>query len=150
MIDLLPEEQPKQFETSLSFEEQKIIERTIFLELNAFRFKGKIPDPKSNTITSSATPAINTDATDMFTITALATAITSFTTYLAGNPNSGRKLIIRIKDDGTARAITWGAKFASRGATLPTTTVLGKYVYVGLIYNETTATWDCVAVANES
>lgn len=104
-----------------------------------------------STIVSSATPAINVDTTDFFTITALATAITSFTTNLTGTPSTTSKqtLTIRIKDDGTARAITWGASFASRGATLPTTTVLGKYLYVGLIYNSTASVWDCVAVSQE-
>lgn len=106
--------------------------------------------PRSNTITSSATPAINTDTTDIFTITALGTAITSMTSSLSGTPTNGQKLTIRIKDDGTARLITWGASFASRGATLPTTTVLGKYMYVGLIWNSTASIWDCVAVAQEA
>lgn len=110
----------------------------------------RITGAATDTVTSSATPTINTDTTDIFTITALATAITSMTTNLSGTPVNGQKLIIRIKDDGTARAITWGALFASRGATLPTTTVLGKYTYVGLIYNSTAAVWDCVAVADES
>lgn len=104
-----------------------------------------------STIVSSATPAINVDTTDFFTITALATAITSFTTNLTGTPSTTSKqtLTIRIKDDGTARAITWGASFASRGATLPTTTVLGKYLYVGFIYNSTASVWDCVALSQE-
>lgn len=102
------------------------------------------------TETSSATPTINTDNTDMHTITALAAAITSMTSNLSGTPTNGQKLIIRIKDDGTARAITWGASFASRGATLPTTTVLSKYQYNGFIWNSTTNTWDCVATVNES
>lgn len=106
--------------------------------------------PRTTTETSSATPTINTDNTDIHTITALAAAITSFTTNLSGTPVNGQKLMVRIKDDGTARAITWGASFASRGATLPTTTVLGKYTYVGLIYNSTAAVWDCVAVAEEA
>lgn len=106
--------------------------------------------PRTNTVASSATPTINTDTTDIFTITALAAAITSMTTNLSGTPVNGQKLIVRIKDDGTARAITWGASFASRGATLPTTTVLSKYLYVGFIYNSTAAVWDCVAVAYES
>jgi len=35
-------------------------------------------------------------------------------------------LIIRIKDDGTARAITWGDSFQSGSVTLPTTTTSGK------------------------
>lgn len=105
--------------------------------------------PLASTVTSSATPSINVNTTDFFTITALATAITSMTSGLSGTPIGGQKLIIRFLDNGTARAITWGASYASRGATLPTTTVLGKYMYVGLIYNSVTATWDCVSVANE-
>ena len=108
------------------------------------------PAPRTTTEVSSATPTINTDNTDIHTITALATAITSFTTNLSGTPVNGQKLIIRIKDNGTARAITWGASFASRGATLPTTTVLGKYQYNGFIWNSTTSTWDCVATINEA
>jgi hypothetical protein len=101
------------------------------------------------TTTSSATPTINTDSYDMYTITALAAAITSFTTNLSGTPTTGQQLIIRIKDDGTARAITWGASFASRGATLPTTTVISKTMYVGLIWNEVASVWDCIATAQE-
>lgn len=105
--------------------------------------------PRVNTVASSATPTINTDTTDVFTITALAAAITSMTTNLSGTPTDGQKLVIRIKDNGTARAITWGASFASRGATLPTTTVLGKVLYVGFMYNSAAAVWDCVAVSQE-
>ena len=119
-------------------------------DVTALHFTGPII-PRVDTVTSSATPAINVATTDMFTITALATAITSMTSgLLGGTPRSGQKLIIRIKDDGTARAITWGASYASRGATLPTTTVLGKYTYVGLIYNSTASVWDCVAAITEA
>lgn len=107
-------------------------------------------DPVTDTVASSATPSINVGTTDIFTITALATAITSMTSGLSGTPVNGQKLTIRIKDDGTARAITWGASFASRGATLPTTTVLGKYMYVGFMYNSTASVWDCVALSNEA
>lgn len=106
--------------------------------------------PRVGTTTSSATPTINTDSYDMFTITALAAAITSFTTNLSGTPTAGQKLIIRIKDNGTARAIAWGASFASRGGTLPTTTVLGKTHYIGLIWNEVASTWDCVSAIVEA
>ncbi len=105
---------------------------------------------RTDTVASSATPTINTDTTDIFTITALAVAITSMTTNLSGTPVNGQKLIIRILDNGGARAITWGASFVSRGATLPTTTVLSKYLYVGLIWNSTATVWDCVATAQES
>jgi hypothetical protein len=107
------------------------------------------PMPRTTTEASSATPTINTDNTDIHTITALATAITSMSSGLSGTPSNGHKLIVRILDNGTARAITWGASFASRGATLPTTTVAGKYQYDGFIWNSTTSTWDCLMSEDE-
>lgn len=100
--------------------------------------------------TSSATPTINTDNVDAYSITALATAITSMTTNISGTPTNFQKLIIRIKDDGTARAITWGASFEDAGQALPTTTVISKLLTVGFIYNTVTSKWGCVAVANET
>jgi hypothetical protein len=97
--------------------------------------------------TSSATPTINTDTVDEYDITALAAAITSMTTNLSGNPNNGDTLIVRFKDNGTARTITWGTSFASSGtATLLATTVINKTHYVGLRYDSTTAKWICLAV----
>ena len=106
--------------------------------------------PRVTTITSSATPTVNTDNCDAVTITALTTAITSMTSGLSGTPVNFQKLMIRIKDDGTARSITWGASFVSRGVTLPTSTVISKLLTVGLVYNSVTSTWDCVAVAQEA
>lgn len=103
--------------------------------------------PRINTTASSATPAINTDTTDMFTITALAVAITSMSSGLTGTPLNGQRLLIRIKDNGTARAITWGASFGSSGiATLPTTTVVGKTHLIGFVYDSVAALWVCMAV----
>jgi hypothetical protein len=103
--------------------------------------------PRINTTASSATPAINVDTTDQFNITALAAAITSMTSGLSGTPVDGQKLMIRIKDNGTARAITWGTSFVSSGvATLLATTVASKTHRVGLIYDSAMAKWTCVAV----
>lgn len=103
--------------------------------------------PRVNTVASSATPAINTDTTDIFTITALAAAITSMTTNLTGTPVNGQKLQIRIKDNGTARAITWGTSFVSSGvATLLATTVISKTHLIQLEYDSTAAKWVCMAV----
>lgn len=102
-------------------------------------------NPRTTTETSSATPTINTDNTDIHTITALATAITSMTTNLSGTPVNGQKLIIRITDSGSGQNITWGASFESMGATLPTAITASKTRYVGLIYSSTTSKWQCVA-----
>ena len=107
-------------------------------------------NPRTTTEVSSATPTINTDNTDIHTITALAVAITSMTTNLSGTPVNGQRLTIRILDNATARAITWGASFVSRGATLPTTTTLSKYLYVGFLWNSTASIWDCIATAEEA
>lgn len=113
-------------------------------------FTNKRVTPRVGSTGSSATPTINTDDYDTYSITALAANITSFTTNLSGTPTNFQKLIIRIKDDGTSRTIAWGASFASRGAVLPTATTISKVLSVGLIYNTVTSTWDCIAVAEEA
>lgn len=103
-------------------------------------------DPRVGTTTSSATPTINTDNYDMYTLTAQAVDITSFTTNLSGTPVNGQKLIIRIT--GTAaRAITWGSSFAASTVALPTTTVTTAMLTVGFIYDTVSAKWVCSAVA---
>lgn len=106
--------------------------------------------PRITTITSSATPTINTDNCDAVIITALATAITSMTTNLSGTPTNFDKLIVRIKDDGTARAISWWASFEAKWVALPTTTVISKVLTVGFIYDTVTSKWGCVASAQEA
>ncbi len=76
---------------------------------------------RTGTTTSSATPTINTDNVDLYTITAQTVDITSMTTNLSGTANEGDELEIWIT--GTAsRAITWGASFSASSVALPTTT----------------------------
>lgn len=100
------------------------------------------------TVTQSATPTTNTDNTDVAYITGLAQAITSMTTNLSGTPVNGDSLIISITDDGTGRAITWGASFESSGnITLPTTTVASTRLDVGFLWNTATSKWRCVAIS---
>jgi hypothetical protein len=101
---------------------------------------------RTGTTTSSATPTINTDNVDYYSITALAAAITSFTTNLSGTPTIGQTLWISIKDNGTARAITWGASFEASTIALPTTTVINQRLDVAFIWNEFGGTnkWRCV------
>jgi hypothetical protein len=100
------------------------------------------------TVTQSATPTINTDNTDVASITGLAQAITSMTTNLSGTPAAGEALVVEITDNGTARAITWGASFeASGNVALPTTTVISTKLSVGFFWNSATSKWRCMAVA---
>jgi hypothetical protein len=98
------------------------------------------------TTTSSATPTINTDNVDFYSLTAQAVDITSFTTNLSGTPTDGQTLWIAIT--GTAaRAITWGASFESSTITLPTTTVTTNRLDVAFIWNVVSGKWRCVGVA---
>ena len=93
--------------------------------------------------TQSATPAINTNNGDIFTITGLAQAITSFTTNLTGTPVEWDLIMIQITDNGTARAITWGASFTATTVALPTTTVISTKLRVLFQWNW--STWSCIA-----
>lgn len=97
--------------------------------------------------TQSATPTINTDNTDMSSITGLAQAITSMTTNLSGTPVLGDFLEVQITDNGTARAITWGASFSTSTVALPTTTVISTLLHVLFEWSSASSTWVCVAVA---
>lgn len=101
---------------------------------------------RTGTTVSSATPTINTDTVDYYSITALATAITSFTTNLSGTPYERQTLWIAITDNGTARAIAWGVSFEASTVALPTTTVVSTRLDVGFVWNTVTSKWRCVAV----
>lgn len=103
--------------------------------------------PRTVTTTSSATPTPNAGITDIYTVTALAEAATFGAP--TGTPVNGQKLIIRIKDNATARALSWNAIYrAGTDVALPTTTVLSKTLYCGFIYNSSDSKWDLVAVTN--
>lgn len=95
------------------------------------------------TITQSATPTINTDNTDVAHITGLAQAITSFTTNLSGTPVAGDELRIDITDNGTARALAWGASFEHGASDLPATTEVSIRLDVVLFWNPVTSKWRC-------
>ena len=106
--------------------------------------------PRVSTEASAAEPTINVDNVDAHSITALAAAITSFTTNLTGTPVNFQKLIIRILDNGTGRLITWGASFEDNGAVLPATTTASKLLTVGFIYDTASSKFGCVSVADET
>jgi hypothetical protein len=97
---------------------------------------------------SSATVTPSWDNDDEVQITAQAVAL--LIANPAGTPTSGQPLIIRIKDNGTARAITYGAGYRAIGVTLPTTTVINKTLYLGLIWNAEDSKDDVIATAQEA
>jgi hypothetical protein len=111
-------------------------------------FTNKRITKRVSTEASNATPAIAADSYDIHTITALAAAATFGAP--TGTPTQGQQIIYRIKDNGTARALSWNAIYRAMGTALPTTTVLSKTLYLGFIYNSTDSKWDLIASAQEA
>lgn len=106
--------------------------------------------PRVQSITSSAAPTPNADTDDALDVTALATAPTFGAP--TGTPVNFQKLLIRIKDNGTARALAWNAAYVAGGVSLPTTTVVNKILNILFQYDTANALnkWQCIAVAQEA
>lgn len=103
--------------------------------------------PRVQTVTSSAT-VTPTSTNDIVTITAQAVGLT------LANPTGtfaeGQSLIIRIKDNGTARTIAYDTNYRAIGVVLPTTTTISKTTYIGGIWNNADSKLDIVGVCTEA
>ena len=98
-------------------------------------------------VSSSAKPELNTDVTDIASLTGLATNITNASTNLTGTPAHGDLFSYEITDNGVARTITWGASFSNTGTlSLPTTTVISTLLRCLFQFNSVTSKWEIVAV----
>ena len=99
-------------------------------------------------IASSSTIQPNVDNVDLYIVTALA----GNASILAptGSPQQGQKLILRIKDNGAARTLSWASIYRAIGQALPSATTASKTQYLGFIYNSTDNKWDMVARAEEA
>jgi len=105
----------------------------------------RTPAIQSVTSASTVTP---TFSDDMVKVTALAAAMNLANP--TGTPIDGLGMVIRIKDNGTARALTYGTQYRAIGVTLPTTTVISKTLYMAMIYNSDDTKWDVIAVGQEA
>lgn len=111
----------------------------------SWRNKNLVPSTTTITSSSSVSPDVNSEATE---ITAQAGPLT-----IANPSGSWGRLqphVLAIKDNGTARALTWDTKYRAASTTLPTTTVIGKYLYVAFIYNATDDKFDVTGVSQVS
>lgn len=95
---------------------------------------------------SSLTPSVAT--ADIYAYTALAAGLTI--NAPTGTPVDGDKLMFRLLDNGTSRALTWDATYTVIGVTLPTATTISKTTYVGCIYNANNTRWDVIAVTTQA
>lgn len=89
---------------------------------------------------STATLTPDVDNYDMADITAQAASLTIANP--TGTPSNGNGFVFRIKDNGTARGISFGTLYRGVGSALPTTTTLGKVMYFAMSYNSTDTKWD--------
>lgn len=121
--------------------------RTVVLDTATQTLTNKRINPRVQAVTSASTVTPSADNDDEVVITAQGAALTL--ANWSGTPVQGQAIIIRIKDDGTARAITFDTLYRAVGAYLPTTTVIGKTVYIACIYNSTDTKIDVVSVAQE-
>lgn len=95
-------------------------------------------------IASNTAPSPALATTDLYAITALAGSCTLGVP--TGTPADGQGLMYRIKDNGTAQTIAYNAIYrASVELPFPATTTVGKWLYLGFIYNATDTKWDLVA-----
>lgn len=97
--------------------------------------------PVTNTVTSTGT-LTPTSSYDAFHVTAQAAPIT------IANPTGtwadGQGCVIRLKDDGTARAITFGSNYDAFDIALPTTTIATKVMYIPFVFNSATSKYNVI------
>ena len=67
-----------------------------------------------------------------------------------GTAVDGFGIVIRLKDNGTARAISYGTQYRAMATALPTTTVSNKWLYLGMIFNNADTKWDVVSVVQQA
>jgi len=107
----------------------------------------EIAHQASTTSSSTPTPTGNYKENEYY-LTALAAGATFAAP--SGTPVNGNTLLIRIKDNGTARTLAWNSIYRAIGVTLPTTTTASKTLYIGCIYNSTDSKWDVVSVVEQT
>jgi len=105
-------------------------------------------DPRVSSTASTASITPDVSSYDQYVVTAQAAGLAI--NAPTGTPVDGNKLVFRLLDDGTARALTWDGTYTAIGVTLPTTTTANKTTYVGCIYNANNTRWDVIAVTTQA
>lgn len=102
--------------------------------------------PSVQTVVSAAT-VTPTSSDGLVVITAQATGLTLDNP--TGSWQQGQDLIIRINDSGVSQTITYNAGYRAVGIVLPTATTANKTIYLGIIYNSDSSTWDVIGLTEE-
>jgi len=105
-------------------------------------------DPRVSSTASTASITPDIASFDQYAVTAQAAGLAI--NAPTGTPVDGNKLVFRLLDNGTPRALTWDGTFTAIGVTIPTTTTANKTTYVGCIYNANNTRWDVIAVTTQA
>lgn len=100
----------------------------------------------SSTSPSSITPDM--DDFDIYAATSLSGTLTI--NNPVGEPVNGQGLMFRLKDNGTARTLSWGGMYRAIGVTIPTATVANKTFYISGRWNEEAQKLDIIGVGREA
>ena len=133
--------------TSVDNQDEFIIEDSDALFVKKSITRKNIVKPIVNSVETTTTLTPNIDENEQEIVTDLATALTIAAP--TGTPSTGMKLVIRLTDNGTNRALTFNNIYRAIGVTLPTTTTANKILYIGCIYDEAGSKWDVVAIKEE-
>lgn len=104
--------------------------------------------PRIKIVTTVTTLTPDVTSTDICAVTALASGLTI--ALPVGSPANGQGLMLRFKDNGTGRALTWNGTYRPIGVTIPAATVASKTTYVAMRYNSQDSKWDCLSVGREN
>lgn len=124
------------------------IDSTVVTLTGTQTLSNKRVTPRVGLLNTSGTLTVPTDDYDLFDYT-----LNNNSTFNAtvGTPQDGQRYTLRIRDDGTARTISWNSLvFREIGVTLPSTTVVNKTTYIGMIYNAVSGFWDVIAVGTQA
>lgn len=117
-------------------------------------------EPRTNSqATIASSYAFNSNSFDVLAVNSLQNDTTISAD--AGAPSDGAKLVLRFKDNGSSRVITFtggssktflpvGVTLTPSGSNFTYATLPGKLVYFGCIYNSNSSRWDIIALSQEA
>lgn len=94
-------------------------------------------------VTTAASITPDGDGDDVVQVTALGEDLTI--NAPSGAPTNGRRLMIKIKDNGISRTLVWNVIYLAMGVTLSTSTTAGKRARYAFIYDSTALKWELLA-----
>jgi len=113
-------------------------------------WESRPPAKRVYSTTSLATLTPEIASYDLFHLTAQAEALT-IANHSTSTPTDGEQMKIRLLDNGTPRAITYGTNYVAKaGVALPTTTIASKNLEMMFEWNANLSKWNLMATGQEA